>query len=156
VFLIVVRKASVAVSLLLFVLFCFASPTYAGESAEYVGMEMEASTVEIDPFWSHTTLITANLTFNNSGRATISGSVVGNSGTSHIIGNAVLDRVNPNGSLTRIASFNNIRAEGNVWLFSRPHYVARGHNYRVTITSTVFRNGATETLSLSSGVAFAP
>jgi hypothetical protein len=136
-------KKAFSVFLFLGLVLGFTSFVYASESTQWVDPE---------PFWAHTAGISANLNINNSGRATMSGTVVGNLGTTHIVVNAVLDRVNPNGTTTRIVTFNNIRAEGNVWAWERPHYVARGHDYRVTIYSTVFRNGTSETVSMSSRV----
>lgn len=161
------RKFFVFVSLLLLFSFWLVAATYAQELGETITreidaieieadpIEVESELIEIDPFWQHTTLVNVNLSIGNNGRATMAGSVVGNNGTSHIVVDAALDRVNPNGTTTRVASFNNMRAEGNMWAWSRPHYVARGHNYRLTITSTVFRNGSRETIPLSTRDVFA-
>lgn len=127
------------------------SYTYA-EYATYAKTFDAAEGAVFEPFWSHTASLSANLNINNRGRAVMAGMVVGNVGSSHVVVNAMLDRVNPNGTTTRIVTFNNIRQEGNVWTWERPHYVARGHDYRFTIQSTVFRNGQSETLSQSSRV----
>jgi len=112
----------------------------------------EHTYIGIQPHWSHTTSILVNLNINNSGRATMTGMVVGNVGTTHISVNASLERINPNGTATVIATFNNISQEGSMWIWERPHHVARGHDYRLTLTSTVFRNGTSETISHSSRV----
>ena len=140
-----IKRAIMAVGIFCVISFGFTSPVYANEQTS------TPPYAEIMPFWAHTSSINAGLTI-NSGRAVMSGSVIGNFGTTHIIVTAVLDRINPNGSTTRIATFNNIRSNGNIWAWERPHYVARGHYYRTTIISTVFRNGASETISVSSRV----
>ena len=89
----------------------------------YAGMEAVASEgAYFEPFWDNTARISVSLTFNNNGRATMSGSVIGYPGTTSITVDAVLERVNSNGTFTRVASFNSIRAEGNIWLWERPHY----------------------------------
>jgi len=142
--LIVVKRILVA-AVFLGLALSFTLLVYAGESKEVIKLEME-------PFWSHTAGITANLNINNNGRATMSGTVVGNPGTTHIIVDAVLRRVNPNGTTTHVVTIGNIRAEGNIWVWERPHYVARGHDYRLTVYATVFRNGTTETVSMNSGI----
>jgi len=85
----------------------------------------------------------------DNGRATVAGSVIANPGTDHIAASAVLDRVNPNGTTTRITSWNNLSANGNFWAWGTTHMVARGHDYRLTITATVRRNGVNETVSIS-------
>ena len=105
--------------------------------------------VEIEPLLANIASTTINLRFNNNGRATMSGSIIGNSGTTRITANAVLERVNPNGTFTHVASFNNLIANSDIWVWERHHYVARGHLYRLTITATVVRNGVSETISFS-------
>jgi len=98
--------------------------------------------------WTNTASIFVHLSINN-GRALMAGTVVGNAGTESITVNAVLERENPNGSFTHIGSWNNLRTNGNTWAWERPHMVARGHNYRLTLTATVVRNGVSEVVSLS-------
>ena len=147
-FLIAVKKVAVTgvgILCLVFAIFNFAIPTYARE------LNHELKTT-IEPFWTHTSGINANLSINNNGMATMQAMVLGNFGTSHVMATVSLDRINPNGTTTRIATFSNIRAEGSVLAWERDHYVARGHDYRMTITSTVFRNGTSETASVSSRV----
>jgi len=140
-----VKKMLATFGFLCIAVLLVASPAYARDL-------LESANIEIQPFWSHTSTINVNLNINNSGRATMTGMVVGNSGTTHISVNATLERINPNGTATTVATFNNIRQEGSWWVWERPHYVARGHDYRLTLTSTVFRNGQSETLSHSSRV----
>jgi len=98
--------------------------------------------------WVNIVSISANLFINN-GRADMSGSVIGRVGTQSITGNAVLERVNPNGTFTHIESWNNLNTNSNVWTWSREHNVARGHDYRLTISATVVRNGVREPVSIS-------
>jgi len=106
--------------------------------------------MEIKPFWSNTAFMSVILHINNNGRAILSGSVIGNSGTRSITVNAVLERVNPNGTHIHIVSFNNLRATGIIWDWERSHYVARGHLYRLTLRATVVcRNGTSEVVTIS-------
>jgi len=83
------------------------------------------------------------------GRATMSGTVMEQIGTERISVNARLERVNPNGTTTQIGSWNNLQATGFFWAWERVHFVERGHDYRLTLTATVFRNGTSETVSTS-------
>ena len=136
----ITAKFFIVIGLIWLVSFGFITQVYAREPKE-------TTWVEVEPFWTHTAGINVNLNFFVNGRATMAGSVIGNPGTTHIIGNAVLERMNANGTFTQVASFSNIRAEGNIWVWERNHYVARGHDYRLTITSTVFRNGTSETIT---------
>lgn len=99
--------------------------------------------------WQNVVSISANLSINNSGTATVSGSVIANPGTESITVNAVLERVNPNGTLTNIASWNGLRTNGNTWAWETTRSVVRGHDYRLTLTVTAVRNGVSETVSIS-------
>jgi len=85
----------------------------------------------------------------------MTGSVIGQPGTTRITVNAALDRINANGTVTPIGSWNNLQSNGQIWMWERVHYVARGHNYRLTLTATVLRNGVSETVSVSR-ITFAP
>lgn len=118
---------------------------YAAEAIQIEESVQMQAYILIEPFWSHTVSIAVSLTINN-GRALMTGTVIGRPGTERISVNARLERRNANGSFTHIASWNNIQATGNVWVWERPHHVARGHYYRLTLTATVFRNGQSETI----------
>jgi len=106
------------------------------------------SEIEIMPLWTNIMNINVHLSF-NSGRGSLGGQVIANAGTSHVLVTATLDRVNANGSTTHIATWSNMRAEGVHWIWERTHYVARGHDYRLTLTVTAVRNGVSETVSVS-------
>ena len=93
--------------------------------------------------WLNTASISVGLSIVN-GRALMSGSVIGNTGTQSITVNATLERINPNGTYTHIGSFSDMRANGNKWSWERPHYVTRGQYYRLTLKATVVRNGVSE------------
>ena len=98
--------------------------------------------------WQNIVSISANLSFNGS-TATMTGTVVANHGTESITVNAVLERVNSNGTFTSIATWNDIRTNGNTWVWETTRAVARGHDYRLTLTATAVRNGVSETVSIS-------
>jgi len=102
----------------------------------------------VTPFWQNIAAI--NIVFGiTDGRAELTGTVVANTGTERISVNAILDRVNTNGTTTRIASWNNLTTNGNTWAWTRTHMVARGHDYRLTLEVTAVRNGIWETVSVS-------
>jgi len=73
----------------------------------------------------------------------------GNADTESFIVDAVLERENSDGSFTHIVTFAGLHANGNIWAWERPHMVARGHYYRLTLTATVVRNGISVVVSLS-------
>jgi hypothetical protein len=135
----------------MFLSLCLIAVLFAGlpTQAFAAGRVKSSGYVPIMPLWSHTFSVAVMLSIDNNGRAVMSGSVIGQTGTERISVNAVLERINTNGTTTHIASWNNIQSTGSVWLWERPHYVARGHQYRLTLTSTVFRNGTSETVSMS-------
>ena len=83
------------------------------------------------------------------GKGTLSTSVIGLTGTTNINGSVVLERLNTNGTFSRVTPWDNLRATGNIFLWGTDYYVTRGHTYRMTLTATVIRNGISETLSLS-------
>lgn len=141
---IVIKRACLVFAITFFMSLGLHSNVFANES-----MSMDFG---IEPFWTDTTLFTIDLSINNNGRARMTGMVLGNLGTSHIISNVSLHRINSNGSASLIASFNNIRANGDIWVWERDHFVQRGHDYQVTITATVFRNGSSETITRQSRI----
>jgi len=127
----------------------FPTQTFAGSISQPEAIVQISNYIPIMPFWSHTSSIAVLLNIDNNGRAVMTGSVIGQPGTTSISVNALLERVNPNGTTTHIGSWNNIQVNGGLWVWERVHHVARGHNYRLTLTSTVYRNGGSETISLS-------
>jgi len=100
------------------------------------------------PRWSNILSIGTHLTIEN-GTANIAASVIGNFGTESITVSAVLDRANANGTFTNVASWNNMRANEVTWGWEATQNVARGHDYRLTLTVTVVRNGVSETVTVS-------
>lgn len=127
----------------------FTVHAYASTSTNSTNDRQIHDFIEIEPFWANIISRSINLSFNNNGRATMSGVIHANAGTTKITANAVLERVNPNGTFTRVASFNNLISTSEMWVWERNHYVVRGHSYRLTITATVVRNGISETISFS-------
>ncbi|MCL2225402.1 MAG: hypothetical protein FWB96_10605 [Defluviitaleaceae bacterium] len=137
-----VKRVFFSLCLLTMLVVGLPTPTYANEPVQTF------SYVPIEPLWTHTVSAVAGLEITN-GRALMSGSVIGRPGTERISVNARLERINPNGSFAHIGTWNNLSATGTIWVWERPHYVARGHDYRLTLTATVFRNGTSEIVSIS-------
>jgi len=98
--------------------------------------------------WVNTAVVSVELSIVN-GKANCAAIIIGNTGAESITGTAVLVRVNANGTTTPIHSWSNMRVNGNVWMWEAFQYVAKGHDYRLTITATVVRNGVSETVSVS-------
>ena len=140
------RKTFVSFCILILVSIGLTTHVYA-RNLDYVS---NVTHIDVDKLWTHTALISADIHVIGNGTITMSGSVLGNPGTSSITVNAVLERQNSNGSFSSIASFNNIRATGIIWDWTRQHSVARGHTYRLTLTATVTRNGTSEVVTASS------
>ena len=128
------------------------SNTYAnvGESPKSYSKELVANSADVDAmlYWVNVSSMSATLAINN-GRAEIAGLVLGNLGTESITVNAVLERANPNGTFTHINSWNDLRVNDRIWAWSTAHYVARGHDYRLTLTATAVRNGVSEVVSVN-------
>ena len=112
--------------------------------------------IEIAPHWSHTASIATVISVPQNGVVRMSGTVFGNTGTSHIVVDAVLDRVNPNGTTTTVNRWNNIRQDGSFWGWSRDWAVARGHHYRWVMVVRTHRNGQVETIVAPSTIIFVP
>jgi hypothetical protein len=106
--------------------------------------------IDIAPASMNIAGMTAMLHFpGTNGRAVMGATVTGHPGTTHIATTMVLERVSANGTvLSHIGSWS---GSADHWWFAweRPHYVARGHNYRLTVTATVTRNGNTSTYSVA-------
>jgi len=111
-------------------------------------VQHQFGTIPIEPFWQHTVSMFVSLDIVN-GRATMAGSVTGRVGTERISVDALLERVNPDGTTTQLGSWRNLQSTGFFWAWERVHHVTRGHDYRLTLTATVFRNGTSETVSTS-------
>ncbi|MCL2223081.1 MAG: hypothetical protein FWB92_12270 [Oscillospiraceae bacterium] len=118
--------------------------TYADAS----NTEVKPSYQSIMPLWLNFEQLNVDLAINN-GRAEMGGFIIGNPGTTSITVDAVLERINPNGTTTRIGSWSNLDASGNIWTWERVHMVARGHNYRLTLNATAVRGGVSESASVS-------
>jgi len=127
----------------------FIVPAKADSGQVYADqVQHQVGTIPIEPFWTHTHSMIVSLDIVN-GRATMTGSVTGRVGTERISVDALLERVNPNGTFSQIGSWRNLNATGFFWSWERVHHVATGHDYRLTLTATVFRNGTSETVSTS-------
>jgi len=140
--LIAAKKMFTVIAFLVFTI-GFASFAYANE---YNG------TVEICPFFTHIVTLNSDLSINSSGNATMAGMIMGQTGTTHIVADATLYRVNSDGTTTSVHTFRNIRAEGDMWSWNASRFVTRGHDYRLTIRATVFRNGTSESATTSSRI----
>jgi len=104
--------------------------------------------VSISPLWAHIHLFNATLSFDN-GRASMTGRLFAQPGTSSIAVEAVLERINANGTTTQVSSWSNLGTNSATWMWNESTTVIRGFNYRLTLTATVTRNGTSETATQS-------
>lgn len=144
------RKMFTLLCLVMTLSFILSSQAFAVEPTSLPMQTIDDVAVEeIAPFWSNIQSFSANLDINN-GAARMSGVVIAVSGSERITVTAVLERINTNGTATHIATFSTSDSTSTVWSWERTHHVARGHDYRLTLTASVIRNGFTETVSLRS------
>ncbi len=87
-------------------------------------------------FWYNTGSISVSLHFNNDGKGTMSGTVIGDNDVTLISVDAVLERINSNGTVTHIHSWYDIEAAGDVWFWAATYYVTEGYTYRCTLYAT--------------------
>jgi len=106
------------------------------------------------PYLEHIFNITADLSISN-GVASLSGNVTAQSGTSSIKVDATLYRIEKNGSKTAVKTWSNNNSGSNVLNWSSSYAVAKGYDYQLTFTSTVVRNGSSETASKNSNIVYA-
>lgn len=104
------------------------------------------STTTVLARWSNISDVTVVLSITN-GKAVLTGSVTGYSGTTKITGVSVLERLNSDGTYTEIERWDNISADNWFLDWSATRYVATGYTYRFTFIPTVYRNGVCETVS---------
>lgn len=100
--------------------------------------------------WVNTTSVKVNLSFDGS-KAICGACVIGKANTSKITGTVVLARKNSDGTYTTVKKWSDLKAAGDKLIFDKTYYVSKGYTYRLTITSTVYRNGSGETVSGSYG-----
>lgn len=128
--------------LLWFIVLCFlmGGDTIAASTKEY-----ELNLIQ-GVQWTNTDSIKVNLSFDG-GKAMCGACVIGKTNTTEIIGNVTLDRKNSDGTSTTVKKWNDLKTTGDMLIFNETYYVTTGYTYRLTITSTVYRNGNGETVS---------
>lgn len=135
------KKAVIAVVMLLLIF------TFAGQSLA-VGYETNDGFAIITPQWVNTDQVVTSLAFESS-KSICSAFVIAKAGTSQITGTVILDRLNPSGTYTTVKTWNSLIAYGNYLEFNETYYVSTGYTYRLTLTTIVYRNGTSETISTS-------
>jgi len=104
------------------------------------------SSMAVSARWSNVSDLWVGLSITN-GKAVLSASVDGYSGTTNITAVAILERQNSDGTYTEIERWTNISANNWYLDWTSTRYVASGYTYRFTFTPTVYRNGTGETVS---------
>jgi len=97
----------------------------------------------MEPMWDNTSSVEVNLSFDGS-KAICGALVVGKVGTTKITGTAVLARKNSNGTYTSVKTWSDLETTDNMLVFDKTYYISTAYTYRLTITSTVYRNGVGE------------
>lgn len=100
----------------------------------------------IQPFWINTSDMVVGLSITD-GKAVLSASVDGYSGTTKITAVAVLERKNSDGTYTEIERWDNISADNWYLDWGSTRYVTKGYTYRFTFSATVYKNGYGEPIS---------
>ena len=101
---------------------------------------------EIQLRWSNFCSLCVGLLFEN-GKGYLAFSIIAQPDTTKITANAVLERLNSNGTYTQVASWKDISKNATDLDWNTSYYVTRGYTYRLTVTATSYRNGVTETIS---------
>ena len=96
-----------------------------------------------DVQWVNTNSVYVDLSFEGS-EGICGARVVGKSGTTRITGKVVLARKNSNGTYTTVKTWNNLKSADSSLVFEETYFVSSGYTYRLTITTTVYRNGTSE------------
>lgn len=132
-----------AISLVMMVMLLFASsvPAFASETTA----QSPDSGQQI--LWVNTDDVELYLTFSGN-RAECTAIVDGKTGTSKITANALLKRVNSNGTTT-IKAWTDLSTTDASFYFDQPYYVASGYTYEFEIDAAVYRNGTVENIKTS-------
>jgi hypothetical protein len=131
-----------------FIILCFPAVAMAHEGNLELEplIEMGYFSMAIDP--ASASSIGVTLRFEN-GRGYLGGSVTGNTGTTEVRMDAVLRRLNPDGTTTYIRGWYGMRTSSGSMVWGTNHNVARGHYYRLTLYVTTVRHGISYTASHS-------
>ncbi len=140
---IVFKKKTVSL-LLVLLLLCSVGDTALAAGNGYVS---EPPGYDYGVLWINTASVSVSLSFDGS-EALCGACVIGVTGTSEITGTAVLARKNSNGTYTTVKTWSNLSAEDDILVFDGSWYVTTGYTYRLTFTTTVYRNGTGETVSV--------
>jgi len=100
--------------------------------------------VGIEPTWTNTSDIALAMSLSN-GRVSWSGRIQGHPGTSSIVATYTLERMNTNGSWSHVNSWPNLRASSSI-LTSSGNVLGSSGAFRLTVVTTVTRNGHNETI----------
>ncbi|NLZ83662.1 MAG: hypothetical protein GX915_08360 [Clostridiales bacterium] len=128
------------------IILCFLTKNVTAQAANNPSYASNQLVDVVEPMWDNTSSVEVNLSIDGS-KAICGASVVGKTSTTKITGTVVLARKNSNGTYTPVKTWNNLETTGNLLIFDKTYYVSTGYTYRLTITSTVYRNGVGETVS---------
>jgi len=118
----------------------------------YAAPNILKSKVDIQPFWENASKVTVDLSIKD-GKAVLSSVINGYSGVNKITANAVLERLNTNGTYTVIEQWDNLSIDSGKLTWTATRYVTKGYTYRLTLTAIVYKNGVGETVSGSMSAA---
>lgn len=117
-----------------------------------VGLGVSASAAVLpdtmQPNYVNAAAVDELLTFNGT-LAKCEASVTGMSGTTSITATIMLDKVNSNGTLSRVETWSGLSVKGSYLSFSDSRNCVRGNTYRLTVDTTVVRNGYSERIVTS-------
>lgn len=122
--------------------------THASPATPGNGVAESERNITVVPFWQNVSLVTVCLSFDGS-KGSLDGYVFGQQWVTSITVNAVLERLNADGTYSHVNSWNGMTANDKNFFWDTTYYVAKGHTYRLTLTATAVGNGYSETISLS-------
>ncbi len=138
------RSIKKSVCVLLIFILCISSVGIVNAESNKLAEGIDKGDITIQ--WSHVYMLDIFLSVRN-GRAACGSFVLGQTGTTRITASMNLSRKNANGSYTTVKTWSGYETTDDYLIFEEIYYVARGYTYRLTVTTTVYRNGSSETVS---------
>jgi hypothetical protein len=113
------------------------------------GSQLFRASADANPVleWVNTDCVIVELAFTGL-KANCTARVIGKPGTTKITAEAILQRINTDGSLTTIKKWSGLEAIGNEMYFDKDYYVKDGYTYRLTINARVYKGASSESVSV--------
>lgn len=103
---------------------------------------------QITPFWVNTDDISLKLSFSG-GKANCTVNVLGKAGTTKIVADVKLVRINSDGRTSTVATWNNLTSNSDTLRVGKTATVTSGYTYRLEADVEVYKGSVGEYISLS-------